>query len=228
MDDLAVNLMAERPLFNVVELPYCQALMLEHWNADPGRFFVGYRTRRGFHGLLGHGVVDEFRTISGPVLLAPTSILGGIYDAGMQLADARDIAAEMDQGWPPMTVGIDVTAPLRADNWVAEFLSAIQQEKNIGEAPWKHTMRAAGGEFNLQIMQCSVGELPVATVIVTDAPMLPQQLERLADFDSAAITIAVSVGNRLPRVSANEFHQVDVISEQQLTSMLAAARRTSR
>lgn len=216
--------MAEAALFQVVETPYCQAIKFEQWDADPGRFFASYRTRHGFNAMLGNGVVDEFRTISGPILLAPTASLGGIYDVGLRLADARDVEAPIDQGWPPLTVGIDVTAPDRPDNWIAQILSAIQQQKNAGPAPWVNTIRAEQcGDYCLQALRCSVEEQLMATVIVTDAPMLPQQLERLADLDSAPVTIAVSTGNRLPRVSAGEYHKVDVVSESRLASLVDTA-----
>ena len=46
--------------------------------------------------------------------------------------------------------------------------------------------------------------------------------------ENIAMVLYQRIGNRLPRVSANEFHEIDVISEQQLTLLLAAARRTSR
>jgi hypothetical protein len=92
-------------LFRMLDLPWCQAFLLENWNAAPGRFFVGYQVSGNFSALLGHGVVDEFRTISGPLLLAPADSIGGIYDAGMRLADARDVEAPIDQGWPPLTIG---------------------------------------------------------------------------------------------------------------------------
>ena len=229
MVDGAVLQMDKRELFQIVESPHCQAMLFERWDASPGRFFVAYRTRHGFNALLGNGVVDEFRTISGPILLAPSSMLGGVYDAGLRLADARDLEAPIDQGWPPLTVGVGVAAPDRPDNWIAQFLNAIQKQESIGSAPWTNTLIAEPcDDYCLQILKCDVDEQHAVTVIATDAPMLPQQLERLADFDMAPITVAVSVGNRLPRVSASEFQQVDVISEQQLESLVAAAQRTSQ
>jgi hypothetical protein len=221
--------MPDRSLFEIVELPFCQAVIFEHWNSPPGRFFVGYRSRHGFTALLGNGVVDEFRTISGPILFAPNALLGGIYDAGMQLADARDLASEIDQGWPPLTIGIDVNAPDRPDDWSQQFLAAVQARQSSGKAPWKNTLRkSAAGRFSMQSLRCRVAGNLRASIIVTDAPLLPQQLERLADVDTAPVTIAVSLGNRLPRVAADELQQVDVVSEQQLGTLLAATRRTIR
>lgn len=218
--------MPEARLFRLVELPFCQALMFEVWNAAPGRYFAAFRSRGAFSALLGTAVVEEFRTISAPILLAPATILGSIYDAGMQLADARDAEAPIDQGWPPLTVGIDVAAPARPDDWLPQMLRAIQRQKSSGKAPWQHALLAANaGDYRLQALQCSVANAAVATVIATDAPLLPQQLQRIADSGTAAITIAVALGNRLPRVAEGELQQVDAVSEQALDRLLASAGR---
>lgn len=218
--------MAERALFTSIELPFCQAVLFEHWNAPPGRFFVAYRTRGAFTAMLGNGVVGEFRTLSGPVLLAPAAMLGSIYDLGLRLADARDVAAELDRGWPPLTVGIDAAAPARQDDWSAQFLRALEDQDNVGKAPWQYAVRTAtAGDYNLQCLQCSTRGQQAASIIVTDAPLLPQQLERLADTGSAPVTIAVSVGNRLPRVARNELQQITAVSEQTLAVLVASASR---
>ena len=217
--------MPEPALFNVVTTPYCQAVLFEHWNAAPGRFFVACRTRDAFTAMLGNGVVEEFRTISGPILLAPAAAIGGIYDAGMRLADARDLEAPIDQGWPPLTIGIDVAAPEFPDNWIAQFLDAIRQEKNIGTAPWQNNLREArAGDYRLQRLHSQVNGVPAATIIATDAPLLPQQLQRLADLGDAPVTIAIALGNRLPRVPASELQQLRAVSEQTLALLLASAR----
>jgi hypothetical protein len=213
-------------LFKVVTTPYCQALMFERWDAAPGRFFAALRTRGTFTALLGHSVVEEFRTISGPILLAPAATIGGLYDAGMRLADARDLEAPIDQGWPPLTIGIDVAAPARPDNWIAGFLDAIRQQKNTGTAPWKHNVRTAhAGDYRLQRLHCLSDRERAATIIVTDAPLLPQQLQRLADCGDAPITVAVALGNRLPRVEVSELQRIDAVSEQTLAALVASARR---
>ncbi|MDA0706109.1 MAG: hypothetical protein O2805_05695 [Proteobacteria bacterium] len=221
--------MAKQGLFKVVELPFCQALLFEHWDAAPGRFFAALRTRGAFTSLLGNGVLEEFRTISGPVLLVPSSAIGGVYDAGLRLADARSLDAEIDQGWTPLTIGIDVTAPARPDNWSAQFLDAIQQEKSSGAAPWQNTVRDASvADYRLQRLHCHVDGKQAATILATDAPLLPQQLQRLADLGEAPVTIAVALGNRLPRVEVSELQQIDAVSEQQLAPLLSAARRLTR
>ena len=227
MADCLVPRMNDAALFRVVELPFCQVVMLEDWNAPPGRFFTAYRARNDFTALLGHGVVDEFRTISGPVLLAPRTIIGGIYDAGMRLADARDVEAPIDQGWPPLTVGINVPAPGRPEDWRTRLLDAIQSATGSGSAPWRHALSDVMADaYRLRTLRCFVGERAAATVIVTDAPLLPEQLERLADTDESSITVAVATGNRLPRVTAGQLHDVDVVSGRQLDTIVRAASST--
>lgn len=202
------------PLFRTVALDYCQAVMFEQWNPPRGRFYVAYRTRHGFTSLLGHGVVDEFRTISGPVLLAPSALLGGIYDAGMRLADARDVEAPLDMGWPPLTIGIDVKNEAPGAGWQQDMITAMQQQAGRGTTPWNSLRRrGAAGDYSIDVLLCSLEDERAATVIVTDAPMLPQQLERLADVDNAPITVAVSKGNRLPYVEAGQLHEVDVVPD---------------
>jgi hypothetical protein len=218
--------MTERTLFASVELPFCQALLFEDWNASPGRFFAAYRTRGTFTAMLGIGVVDEFRTISGPVLLTPAALLGNTYDLGLRLADARDVAAEIDQGWPPLVIGIDAAAPARQDDWAAEFLDALQRRENLGKAPWRHSVRTAGaGDYAVQRLQCSVHGQLAASIVVTDAPLLPQQLQRVADIGDAPVSVAVALGNRLPRVASDELQQINAVSEQTLAMLVASARR---
>lgn len=221
--------MHDDSLFRIVELPYCQALMLEEWNAAPGRFFVAYRARHGFTSMLGHGVVDEFRTISGPVLLAPAAIIGGIYDTGMRLADLRDVEAPIDQGWPPLTIGIDVGPQRKPADWRKQMLRAIRENTSAGSAGWDSRRREVSIDgVKLQSVQCSVAARAAATIVVTDAPMLPEQLARLADTDGAPITVAVSTGNRLPRLQDGELHDVGAVSESRLDAVVRSLEKLLR
>lgn len=215
--------MDKQPLFHLVSTSFCQALMLEEWDAVPGRFYVAYKSRGDFARLLGHGVVDEFRTISGPVLLSPATIMGGIYDSGMQLADARDAEAPIDQGWPPLTIGMEVEAPERPPDWQEQFLRAIQQMESTGTAPWDfRTDTLTVGGFQVSALRCSVRDQSAASIFATNAHMLPQQLARLADVGRSGISVAISTGNRLPRIANGALHQVTAISERQLDDIMQA------
>ena len=215
--------MSRPTLFRMIELPFCQALMLESWNAVPGRFFVAYRATGNFNALLGQGVVDEFRTISAPLLLAPADSIGGIYDTGMKLADARDVEAPIDQGWPPLTIGIDTRSPDRPDDWQDRLLDALKTEQSSGKSPWNNEFSSVrANEYLVESARCVIDGDVAARILVTDAPMLPMQLNRLADVSDAPITVAVSVGNRLPRVSGGEMHEIDVVSEAQLDAIIRA------
>jgi len=213
--------MNKRSLLRHIDLPFCQALMLEEWDAPPGRFFVAYRAQAGFSKMLGQGVIDEFRTISAPILVSPASMIGGIYDAGMLLADERDVEAPIDQGWPPLTIGIDTPAPDRHDDWRAQLLGAMKSQKTVGKPPWSNKHRTAkAGEYQADILSCETSNGIAAQFIVCNAPLLPQQLQRLADIGNAPISVAVSTGNRLPRVSDGILHDVDVVSESQLNGIV--------
>lgn len=221
--------MSSGALFKLVDLGYCQAVMLEPWNAARGRFFVGYRTRHGFSAMLGNGVVDEFRTISGPVFVSSTAMLGGVYDAGMLLAESRDPEAPIDSGWPPLVIGIDAATDKPIDGWQEGFLTALCNQASDGTVPWQSRRdHAVVGENSVDVLRCIIDKRPVATFIVTDAPLLPAQLERLADLDDAPVSIAVSTGNRLPYVDENQLHEAVAVSEarlRQLTDLLATRLR---
>ena len=218
--------MRDGQLFDTVDLAYCQVVMPEPWDAPPGRFYVAYRARGGFTALIGNGVIDEFRTVSGPILVAPTALLGAIYDVGMRLGEERDIEAPIDSGWPPLTLGIDVVAPEPTGNWQAEMLDAMKSRKSSGPAPWKSNRRSATIDgLSIDVLRCSLAQKLVATVIVTDAPLLPAQLERLADVGEAPVTVALSTGNRLPYVEAGQFHEVDVLPERRLEALVERLER---
>lgn len=144
----------------------------------------------------------------------------------MRLADLRDVEAPIDQGWPPLTIGIDVKVPDRNGQWRDDMLSALQSGSGKGSPPWENKRRSsAADQYKIQSVKCVLGGRTVACIIVTDAPMLPEQLDRLADTGDSPITVAVSVGNRLPRVQNGEWHEVDVISEQVLAVVVRAAAK---
>ena len=222
--------MSNDKLMQVVNTSFCQAVMLEPWNAEPGRLFVDYRARHGHTALIGNGVVEEFRTISGPILLAPEGIMGGVYDTGMLLADERDVEAPIDQGWPPLTIGINVAAPTMPRDWKAVLVQAMQRPAaGVQFQLWDYRLRRIEvGDIVVEVLQCSTNGEPVATIIVTNAGLLPQQLGRLVDTDDAPVTVAVATGNRLPRVADGELHVADVVAEAKLLAIAAGLRRLFR
>jgi len=149
--------------------------------------------------------------------------MGGIYDSGMRLADERDSEAPIDQGWPPFTIGIAVEAPDRPGDWQSQLLSAIQRKESTGPAPWDSQLgMISAGDYKVSALHSSVNDREAASILVTDAPMLPQQLARIAEVGRSDINVAISTGNRLPRVENGELHQVEAISERRLGDIIRA------
>ena len=214
-------------LLQLVATPFCQAVMLERWNAERGRFFVDYRVRHGLASVIGTGVIDEFHTISAPIFIAPAGIIGGVYDAGMRLADERDVEAPIDQGWPPLTIGVDVAAPAMPHDWKRALVAALQAGESSGAfGLWKNRSQSIRiGASTVEVLRCFVKDEPAVTVIVTNAALLPQQLGRLADTDHAAMTVAVATGNRLPFVEGGELHAANAASEAQLQAIAARLKQ---
>lgn len=213
-------------MFRRVELNYCQALFLEPWNASPGRFFVAYKSRHGFRGLIGNGVVDEFHTISAPLFITPNALLGKIYDTGMALADRRDIEAPLDLGWPPLCIGLDIEVAPLPDDWQAALLDVLMDVAPGQAASWPSTGAVKSvDDYEIEYVRCG-GPDPASqiTVLGTTAPLLPGQLERLADVDSSGLTVAVATGNRIVRSKNDEPQRVESVSETLLDTLTQAAR----
>ena len=213
-------------MFRRVELSYCQALFLEPWNSPPGRFFVAYKARHGFRGLIGNGVVDEFHTISAPLFITPLPLLGKVYDAGMALADRRDVEAPLDLGWPPLCIGLDMDAPALADDWQKEFLDVLTDAKPGGVSSWHPTGGSQTlGDFEVEVIRCGGPDLTSqVTVIGTTAPLLPGQLERLADVDNSGLTAVVATGNRVIRSKDDQPQDIASVSELILAELVATTR----
>ena len=62
--------------------------------------------------MTGVQVMDEFETMSGPVLMAATTSLGEVYDVALTMAFARSAELEIGSGWPPVVIGIDLLIPV--------------------------------------------------------------------------------------------------------------------
>ncbi len=112
-------------MLRVVSQPGCTVVMLDRWDAPPSRYFAAYRARGPQRWILGHSVVDEFGSISSPVFLAPRSLLGKTYNAGISLGHRRDPEMGLDLGWPPLCIGIDRPAPSLPPDWETRLLTSI-------------------------------------------------------------------------------------------------------
>ena len=191
-------------MFKRIETPYCLAVMTEAWNAPPGRYFLAYRSRHGYRALIGNGVVDEFRTTSAPLFVCPTALLGKIYDAGMALADRRDVEAPLDLGWPPLCMGLDGIDVELPESWRDEFLDTLTGSREGSAVSWPvKAGSAAVGDYEVEVLTCG-GDGPAdrVRIVGTTAPLLPGQLERLADTDDSALTVAIATGNRVVRADS--------------------------
>jgi len=209
-------------VFKRIETHYCLALLLEPWNAPPGRFFLAYKARHGFRSLIGNGVVDEFRTTSAPLFICPAPLLGKIYDAAMQLAEQRDVEAPLDLGWPPLCMGLDLDATDMPDGWQSHFLDVLTGTRQGEPVGWDVSATTAKiGSYELEYVRCG-GPTPSAqvTVVGTNAPLLPGQLERIADMDNSGLTVAISTGNRVVRSEAGEPQDIAAVSEQVLERLV--------
>ena len=213
-------------MFKRIETPYCLAVMLEDWDAPTGRFFVAYRARHGYRTLLGNGVVDEFRTTSAPLFVCPTPLLGKIYDAGMALADRRDVEAPLDQGWPPLCMGLDGVEVQLPESWREELLDALTGAAQADAVAWPvQATFGKAGTYEVEVLTCG-GEKPDdrVRIIGTTAPLLPGQLEQLADIDTSSFTVAIATGNRVTRMENAQPQPIIAVSEAVLAELAALTR----
>lgn len=209
------------PVLEVVTVPPCAVVLLERWDAPPGRFYAAYRTRGSFRWLLGHPVVDEFATLSSPIFVGPRALLGQLYDVGISLGHRRDAEMGLDLGWPPLCVGLDRPALELPPNWQQNLLDKITA------SPRRRRPSPAG----VELAQVEVGDwrlerarLGEATVLGTSAPLLPRQLRRLCETASTPAVVAVATGNRLERPRDSRPAAVTALSEARFAELEVAAR----
>jgi hypothetical protein len=207
-------------MFNLIETPYCKVLMIEPWNAPRGRYFVSYHALNDFRSALGLPVIDEFATFSSPIFFCPTPILGKIYNAGISLGHKRDPEMGIDLGWPPLVVGYQVPAPELKESWEQELLEEIQK---AGEQEGK-----GAGEITTideyEIRRLQIGE---CEIFATNAPLLPKQLQRIAQLSNAPFSIAFSTGNRLTAQKNAQPLTVQAASEAVLMKIVDAIKPRS-
>lgn len=207
-------------MFTLLETPYCKVLMIEPWNSPRGRYFIAYRALNNFHAVLGLPVIDEFATFSSPIFFCPTSILGKIYNAGISLGHKRDPEMGIDLGWPPTVVGYDAPAPELKESWEKELLEAIMKEGEKGGT--------GEGEIitvdDYEVRKLSIGE---CEVFASNAPLLPKQLQRIAQLSNAPFSIAFSTGNRLITQKNAQPLVVTAASERALNKIIEALQPKS-
>jgi hypothetical protein len=103
--------------------------------------------------LTGLQVLDEFEALSGPIVLAPASDLGLVYDALLTGAFERDETLSLGSGWPPIVVGVDV-AGSDTVAVTAEDLAPLTRDPDSEGAPvGAHGAGLGGGGFGAAFLK---------------------------------------------------------------------------
>lgn len=217
--------MAEPPaLLRVTALPFATIVGVAGPVVPRRRYLAAYRVHGEPLPVLGQAVIDEFRTISAPICLVPRNLAGKIYDRGLALSFARDPDMGIDSGWPPLVVGLPIATPALPADWTTAFDDAYGGAEADTGAPLLPVERwsvAADGFVVTVVRQ------PGATVLATDAPMLPRQLGRLAESQSVAsapggVVIAVGLGNFLQSRDQGPPQDVPFLAESAVAKILSA------
>jgi len=208
-------------MLDVVAVPFCTVVRLERWDAPVGRHFASYSVRGDFRSMAGQAVIDEFATLSSPIFLAPQSLLGKIYDAGISLGHRRAPEMGLDQGWPPLCVGLGVQAPELSAAWQEELREALSQPLDAERSMPLGVVRRQRQFGDWQLAMVRVAE---ATVLATSAPLLPRQLSRLGEGVEARAVVCISTGNRLESVESGRTRRVRAVSEMALGRLQSAIR----
>jgi len=194
--------------------------MIEPWNASRGRYFIAYRALNNFRSVLGLPVIDEFATFSSPIFFCPTPILGKIYNAGISLGHKRDPEMGIDLGWPPIVIGYQAPVPELMENWEQGLLDEIMKEAKKGGKGEGEIITVGGYEVRkLRIGECEI--------FATNAPLLPKQLQRIAQLSNAPFSIAFSTGNRLTAQKNAQPLVVTAASEEALSKIMDALQPKS-
>ena len=199
------------PLFDLIELPFCKIVRIEAWNAEPHRFFIAYNVSGEFRHVLGLPVIDEFATFSSPIFFAPIPILGKIYNAGISLGHKRSPDMDIDSGWPPLCVGTNESGL----DLPADFENQLIQAIESGNGSPQNSEKV--GDYQVQFI-----EIGRTAVFATDAPLLPNQLKRIADH--RPFLLAFSTGNRVTRQKDGNPSEVRAVSEAVLAELCSYIR----
>jgi len=208
---------APEPLLRAVALPWVTALLVEPASAPAGRWYAAVRGEGAGPRVLGLGVLEEFGTISSPIFLAPRAVLGEVYDAGIALAHRRDPELPLDAGWPPLVIGLDLPVPDLPPDAEERLLAALAAGEGTETPPATTTVEVAG--HRLETVR-----FPGATVIATDAPLLPRQLAALSAAASP-FAVAVATGNRVTAADGAGTVEVRVAAQDTVTDLVEAVRR---
>jgi hypothetical protein len=207
-------------MFTLIETNYCKVLMIEPWNPPPGRYFISYRALNDFRSVLGLPVIDEFATFSSPIFFCPTPILGKIYNAGISLGHKRDPEMGIDLGWPPVVIGYEASVPELNEGWEQQLLAEIMK---AGEQRGK----GAGEITTVDEYEVRRLEIGGCEIFATNAPLLPKQLQRIAQISNAPFSIAFSTGNRLAAQKNAQPLTLQVASEATLRKIVSALKPKS-
>jgi hypothetical protein len=196
-----VNRRKKLPLFNEISVPPFTALLIENWNATPHRYFLAYRTLGNFRHVLGLPVVDEYATFSTPIFFGPIPLLGQLYNVGITLGHQRDPEMGLDQGWPPICVGIE-SDQLAKPGWEEQLLSAIKNERPKEDQDLYQSVR--------------IGNVDV---FASKTPLLPRQLRRICQISKMSFAIAFSTGNRISG-KKGKLLNIEVASEREVDNII--------
>ena len=79
-------------------------------SVEERKLFIGRFSIDGGDAMSGLGVAEDFGTFSSPIVLAPTPVVGRVYESLIRHSLGRDTGLSTVAGWPPVVVGIDDTA----------------------------------------------------------------------------------------------------------------------
>ena len=78
-------------------------------SVEERKLFIGRFSIDGGDAMSGLGVAEDFGTFSSPIVLAPTPVVGRVYESLIRHSLGRDTGLSTVAGWPPVVVGIDDT-----------------------------------------------------------------------------------------------------------------------
>ncbi|MXX39243.1 MAG: hypothetical protein F4Z85_14485 [Gemmatimonadetes bacterium] len=79
-------------------------------SVEERKLFIGRFSIDDGDAMSGLGVAEDFGTFSSPIVLAPTPVVGRVYESLIRHSLGRDTGLSTVAGWPPVVVGIDDTA----------------------------------------------------------------------------------------------------------------------